>query len=193
MRPKMQTQGENSPPAQAETAKPAVEPGLPEREEPCNIEARELHNAAPTTPIPDIDLYDSVVEQQVSFFDTIVKDYDKDTFFKKVMDAPERYRNFSVHDGLIVTENAQGHQVTCIPLCIFKGRRLTEFIVDQAHRILGHLGAQKTNEYVRCWFWWPKIGKYIDSFCAIQAPRFMASRGSYKKNYDPLKGAPKFC
>jgi transposase InsO family protein len=115
--------------------------------------------------IPNIDLYDAVVEQQVSFFDTIVKNYDKDIFFKKVMDAPERYKIFSLNDGLIVTENAQGHQVTCIPLSIFKGRRSTEIIVDQAHRILGHLGAQKMNKYVCRWFWWPKIGKYIDLFC----------------------------
>jgi hypothetical protein len=105
------------------------------------------------------------VEQQVSFFDTIAKNYGNDAFFAKVKSTPERYRNFSVHDGLIVTENAQGHKVTCIPLGIFKGRRLTEIIVNQAHRILGHLGMQKTNKYVCCWFWWPKIGKYIDLFC----------------------------
>jgi hypothetical protein len=79
--------------------------------------------------------------------------------------TPEWYRNFPINDSLIVTENAQGHQVTCIPLGIFKGRRLTEIIVNQVHCILGHLGAQKTNEYVCCWFWWPKIGKYINLFC----------------------------
>jgi hypothetical protein len=122
-------QGENSPSVQAETAKLAVESHLPEREEPRNMKARELHNAAPTTPIPNIDLYNAVVEQQVSFFDTIVKNYDKDTFFKKVMDAPERYKNFSLHDGLIVMENV--HHVTCIPLSIFKGRRSMEIIVDR--------------------------------------------------------------
>jgi hypothetical protein len=49
MRCKTRTQGENSPSAQVETAEPAVEPCLPEREEPRNLEARELHNAAPTT------------------------------------------------------------------------------------------------------------------------------------------------
>jgi hypothetical protein len=79
--------------------------------------------------IPDIDLYDAVIEQQVSFFDTIVKNYDKDTFFKKVMDAPERYKKFSLNDSLIVTENVQGHQVTCIPLSIFQGEE-----VDRNHR-----------------------------------------------------------
>jgi hypothetical protein len=140
---------------------------LQEQAEPRDIEARELHNIAHTPSIPDTNLHNAIVEQQVPFFDTIAKNYDNDTFFAKVKSTPERYRNFSVNDSLIVTENAQGHQVTCIPVGIFKGRRLTEIIVDQAHHILGHLGAQKTNKYVRRWFWWPKIGKYIDSFCKL--------------------------
>jgi hypothetical protein len=165
MRRRAPAQGEITPPASAEIVETTDEPRLQERVEPRDIEARELHNVAHTPSIPDTDLHDTIVEQQVSFFDTVAKNYGNDTFFAKVKSTPERYRNFSVNDGLIVTENAQGHQVTCIPLGIFKGRRLTEIIVDQAHRILGHLGAQKTNEYVRRWFWWPKIGKYIDSFC----------------------------
>jgi hypothetical protein len=137
---------------------------LQEQVELRDIEAQELREALPAASTPDVNLYD-IVEQKVSFFDTVAKSYENDEFFEKIRAKPTRYSKFSESDGLIVTENAQGQQVTCIPLGIFKGRRLTEIIVDQAHRLLGHLGAQKTNEYVRHWFWWPKIGKYIDSFC----------------------------
>ena len=34
---------------------------------------------------------------------------------------------------------------------------LTEIILSQAHQVLGHLGPQKTSEYVHCYYWWPHI------------------------------------
>jgi hypothetical protein len=132
---RVRTQGETSPPVTADTVEMTAKNRLQEQVEPQDIEARELHNIVHTPSIPDTDLHNTIVEQQVSFFDTVAKNYGNDTFFTKVKSTPERYRNFSVNDGLIITENAQGHQVTCIPLGIFKGRRLTEIIVDQAHRI----------------------------------------------------------
>jgi hypothetical protein len=40
-------------------------------------------------PIPDIDLHNTVVEQPVSFSDTVAIDYCNNTFFAKVMTIPE--------------------------------------------------------------------------------------------------------
>jgi hypothetical protein len=37
------------------------------------------------------------------------------------MTIPERYRNFSLYDSLIIMENAHGHQVTCAPWAFSRG------------------------------------------------------------------------
>lgn len=37
--------------------------------------------------------------------------------------------------------------------------------MDEAHTVLGHLGEQKTSQYVRHWYWWPKMGHDIEKFC----------------------------
>ncbi|EIN05666.1 ribonuclease H-like protein, partial [Punctularia strigosozonata HHB-11173 SS5] len=36
---------------------------------------------------------------------------------------------------------------------------------DGAHRAIGHLGANKTTEYLRRYYWWPKIAADVDLFC----------------------------
>ena len=38
-------------------------------------------------------------------------------------------------------------------------------MIDHAHKTLGHLGAQRTSEYARRWFWWPRMGQDIERFC----------------------------
>jgi hypothetical protein len=121
---RVQAQGEISPPAIAEAVESTAKACLPEWVEPQDIEAHKLHNVVHTASIPNINLHNTIVEQQVSFFDTVAKNYGYNTFFAKVKSTLEQYRNFSIHDSLIVMENVQGHQVTCIPLGIFKGRRL---------------------------------------------------------------------
>jgi hypothetical protein len=38
-------------------------------------------------------------------------------------------------------------------------------VIEQAHTILGHFSAQKTADYVRRWYWWPRLASEIDKFC----------------------------
>ena len=38
-------------------------------------------------------------------------------------------------------------------------------VIEQAHTILGHYGAQKTADYIRQWYWWPKLGHEVDKYC----------------------------
>jgi hypothetical protein len=42
---------------------------------------------------------------------------------------------------------------------------LPELLLTQSHTTLGHYGETRTSEYVRRWFWWPKIGRDITKFC----------------------------
>jgi hypothetical protein len=38
-------------------------------------------------------------------------------------------------------------------------------VIEQAHMILGHFSAQKTADYIRHWYWWPRLASEIDKFC----------------------------
>jgi hypothetical protein len=58
-----------------------------------------------------------------------------------------------------------GDSVLCVPPVVIKKRRLTEIIIAQAHEVLGHFGPQKTAEYVRRHYWWPRIGQDVEQYC----------------------------
>ena len=53
----------------------------------------------------------------------------------------------------------------CVPRGTHKGRSLTGIVIDQAHTVLGHFGPSKTADYIRRWYWWPKLGTEVDKFC----------------------------
>ena len=63
------------------------------------------------------------------------------------------------------TQNRAGTSVLCIPLVVQNKRRLTEVIILQAHEVLGHFGPQKTAEYIRRHYWWPRIGQDVKHYC----------------------------
>ncbi|KZV64354.1 hypothetical protein PENSPDRAFT_547789, partial [Peniophora sp. CONT] len=80
--------------------------------------------------------------------------YKEDTMFKKIIDEPERHKAFCKTDDMLYTKNRAGDDVLCIPRAVANGRRLTEVVLTTAHTILGHLGAQRTGEYIRRFYWW---------------------------------------
>jgi hypothetical protein len=53
-------------------------------------------------------------------------------------------------------------------------------VIEQGHLILGHFGAQKTADYIRRWYWWPRItqevNKYCDSCSTCQANKTSTQR-----------------
>ena len=44
-------------------------------------------------------------------------------------------------------------------------RKLTEIIIDQAHRTIGHAGTERTNKYIHKFYWWGTMSKDIAKFC----------------------------
>src|ERR1700692_4236232 len=46
-----------------------------------------------------------------------------------------------------------------------KDYSLTAIIIEQAHTILGHFGAQKTADYICRWYWWPRLGVEVNKYC----------------------------
>ena len=145
------------------------------------VEAQELatHQVAKPativeTAVDDITVADALttgpplrttVQRHPDFMKSVKSGYTADPTFRRILEAPSQYPTFAVRDGLIHTKNRQNVEVLCIPRVLLKRRSLTELVIDQAHTMLGHFGPQKTSEYVRRWFWWPRLGKDVDKFC----------------------------
>lgn len=106
-----------------------------------------------------------VLEPTDDILNAIKTGYAEDKWFRKIKDAPKAHSLFEVTDDLIYTRNARGEKVLCIPSCILKKRRVPEIILDHAHTVIGHKGAQRTSEYVRRFYWWPRMGNDIYRFC----------------------------
>lgn len=73
---------------------------------------------------------------------------------------------FSIEKGLIFTTNRGGERVLCIPHGTSQnGKSLYGIIAEQAHEVLGHFGGQRTSDYVRRWYWWPRVNAHLEEFC----------------------------
>lgn len=80
--------------------------------------------------------------------------------------APKEFRNFSVKDGVLFMHSG-GRDLLCIP----EGARLheglvRETIINEAHSLLAHLGADKTIAYLRDHVWWKTLIRDVRIFCA---------------------------
>ena len=75
--------------------------------------------------------------------------YENDKTFQKIIKHPKDHKSFEVIDGIIYRKIDAEHKVICIPESDVQGRRLTELVIDQAHRIVRHLGARITESYVQ--------------------------------------------
>ena len=106
-----------------------------------------------------------VVDGEIDILDVAKSGYSKDKTFRKMVDSPGEYSMFQMEDGLIYTKNRMSKRVLCIPHVLVKRKFLTEWIIEQAHATVGHMGAQKTEEYIRQSFWWPRIGFEIRKYC----------------------------
>lgn len=88
--------------------------------------------------------------------------YASDSLLGKVVAHPESHPDFEVREGLVFL--AKG-QLLCVPEARIGRRRLAERIIDAAHAALGHMGDVRTMDYIRRWYWWPKLGREVQEFC----------------------------
>ena len=105
------------------------------------------------------------VENLDGFMEAVRKQYAKDPIFRKILENPAAHKAFALHDGLLFTTNRQRESVLCLPIGTIGKRTLSQVATDIAHTTIGHFGPQKTSEYARRWFWWPKMGRDIEKFC----------------------------
>jgi hypothetical protein len=114
--------------------------------------------------------------------------YEKDTLLSKVLESPKEFRNFEVKDGLIRLK-LKDRTVLCLPDVNIDGRRLIENIIDQAHSILAHLGADKTLSYLCEHVWWKSMARDVQAFCA-SCRTCQRSKLSNQRPYGLLNSLP---
>jgi hypothetical protein len=105
------------------------------------------------------------VEKAEGFLDKARKGYSNDTLFSKIISEMGKYPTFSRRGGLVYTHNRGREEVLCIPRVVTKDYSLTATVIEQAHITLGHFGSQKTADYIRRWYWWPRMGIEIAKYC----------------------------
>jgi hypothetical protein len=146
------------------------------------IEAQELHSHAEKMAneghdVSTISLEESIAsgpelrvrsEGDTSFEDDLRTTYSQDPFFPKILSQVSAYSQFELVDGLLYVTVVGGRRCLCVPRVIRPGhkQKLTGQVLDAAHSTIGHYGDLRTSEYVRRWFWWPKMGPEIEKFCA---------------------------
>ena len=128
-------------------------------------------------PVPDLH---PQIEGDRTILREIRHGYTANPLFAKVLENVEHHHNFEAIDGLLYTHNHAGDNVLCIPSAIRKKRRLTEIILAQAHEVLGHFGPQKTADYIRRHYWWPRIGQDIEQYCKT-CPKCQTTKSSTQK------------
>lgn len=132
------------------------------------------------------------IESKDGFMKSVKDHYEHDPIFGKVLLSPSAYKEYVIHEGFIYTRNRMGESVLCLPHGKLGKRWLTQIAIDIAHETVGHFGPHKTSEYVRRWFWWPKLGKDVDKFCIscqkcqVSKPRNSLIAGLLHKLPTPL-------
>ena len=154
-----------------ETLRMAAILRLKDRETQRDKEALELAKAqqGPDPTIGESEGIDEFVMQPLAdseeFFEAIKTGYSEDSLFRKVSSKPEHFPNFQTEKGLLVTTNEKGYRVVCIPRALFKGRRMNEVMLDHGHRVVGHMGARITRDFLRRYYWWPSMTEDVHKFC----------------------------
>src|SRR5215510_2263293 len=100
-----------------------------------------------------------------SFLTALREYYPKDKLFSKILGFPEAHPSFRKHDRLVWTHNTNKEWVVGLPKGWVDQSSIHGLVIDQAHTALGHFGAQRTSDYIRCWYWWPRMQHDIQSFC----------------------------
>jgi len=143
---------------------------MTEQKEVCRMEAEEMVTNAEMSKGDDLSessgddpsLLESVgsspdlpnhIQAQLGLESAISVGYKNDSVLSKVLEEPEHFATFRVRDDFIYTDNRGGEEVLCVPHAEYEGDTIIAMIIAQAHQILGHLGAQRTADYVRRWYW----------------------------------------
>ena len=99
------------------------------------------------------------------FLGSVRAGYGDDPLFAKIRENPDQFNRFRWHEDLLYMDRTGGLPVLCIPRAMHNSRRLTEIVIDQAHRTIGHAGSERTNKYIHRFYWWSTLSKDVAKFC----------------------------
>ena len=119
----------------------------------------------------------------------IKEGYLKDALFKKVLTKPNQYQSFEVKDGLIWTQTRSGDMTLCVPNGTLDGKSVRGIILETGHELVGHYGPQKTIDYIRRWYWWPRMSDSALKFCNT-CSICQRTKGDYTKAAGLLHSLP---
>ena len=154
---------------------------LAEKRETCTLEAQEMASAmekntedTPHTNVEeDLTVFETTGTSQVPlvqyrdqprFLNAVCRGYKSEPILAKVSAPPSHFPQFTEKDGLLYMKNRGNEEVLCLPHTTYKGDSIITMIINQAHRAIGHFGAQKTADYIHREYWWLKIGREVDKF-----------------------------
>ncbi|KAF8626390.1 hypothetical protein AX15_004888 [Amanita polypyramis BW_CC] len=128
------------------------------------VEAQQLSQDKETGVIepPNINPLDGNFQ---SIFKTFPAAYSKDKFLAHIWEHTDRFNKFMKQKDLLWTNNRMGLRVICVPDSLLKGKSLKGLVLEACHQTIGHLGAERTLKYARCWFWWASMAEDVDDFC----------------------------
>jgi hypothetical protein len=86
---------------------------------------------------PDIDMTDKVTKD---IFKSMPKAYEKDRFFSKIWESPERFQKFVKHKELLWTTDRSGNKTVCLPDGLLNDKSIKGTILDSCHQTVGHSG-----------------------------------------------------
>src|SRR5882762_581873 len=136
---------------------------------------------------------DKIVLGDGLFLEAVKSGYKNNPMRSKVLENPGHYLNFIVFEAIVHTKKFLGDECLCIPRALYKGKHsLPAVTINHAHDTLGHLGSQKTSEYTRQWFWWPRMGCDMEKFCLSCETCQMSKSGDQLKP-GPLHSLPIPC
>ncbi len=102
----------------------------------------------------------------VALLSSIRLGYSSDKSWTEVLRTPEHFSQFCLSDSLILHMNDSGDSALVIPNIIHKGEGVRGIIIENAHKIIGHFGYQKTITYIHKLYWWSTMNKDTKKFCA---------------------------
>ena len=105
--------------------------------------------------------------------------YQKDSMLSKIIDHPKHHPDFTVRDGYVWHLNKGGEEVLCIPTDVKGGPQIHGHIIERAHVVVGHFGPQRTADYIRRWYWWPRLQLEVEKFCS-SCELCLWSKGEYR-------------
>jgi len=110
---------------------PQEEPQIPRRAKANNLTV--ATSMAKEPPVPFI-WQPEIGGESYPNLETLCRDmYKSDKMFRKILHKPEDHKLFRVVDRLIYYLGKSETRTLCIPRSEFRGRRLTELVIDQVH------------------------------------------------------------